>query len=131
MHVISYWMVVPTLGFVTFICIMLIAHLTVIMCQGIRQLVGAAFDDVKVRQAFATVVILFMMLLGGFFAQNLPVWLAWVKCISPFAYASIAALLVIFQKPIPCDGTDALSPLCEVGDTTALPHHRTSLIHSV
>jgi len=117
--VISYWMVVPTLGFVTFICILLIALLSVITGQGIGQLIGAAFDDVKVGQAFATVVILFLMLLGGFFAQNLPVWLAWVKYISPFAYASNAALLVIFQKPIPCDGTGALSPLCEVGDTTS------------
>ena len=117
--VISYWMVVPTLGFVTFICILLIALLSVITGQGIGQLIGAAFDDVKVGQAFATVVILFLMLLGGFFAQNLPVWLAWVQYISPFAYASNAALLVIFQKPIPCDGTGALSPLCELGDTTS------------
>jgi len=117
--VISYWMVVPTLGFVTFICILFIALLSVITGQGIGQLIGAAFDDVQVGQAFATVVILFLMLLGGFFAQNLPVWLAWVKYISPFAYASNAALLVIFQDPVPCDGSGALSPLCEVGDTTS------------
>jgi len=116
--VISYWMTVPTLGFTTFICILCIALLSVITGQGMGQFIGAAFDDVQVGQAFATVVILFLMLLGGFFAQNLPIWLAWVQYISPFAYASNAALLVIFRKPIPCDGSGALSPLCEVGDTT-------------
>jgi len=59
------------------------------------------------------------MLVGEFYAQNLLAWLAWVKYIYPFAYASNAALLVIFQDPVPCDGSGLLSPLCEMGDTTS------------
>merc|ERR1712176_1674241 len=110
--IISYWMTVPTLGFTTFVLILLIALLSVITGQGMGQLVGAAFDDIQIGQAVATVVVLFLMLLGGFFAQNLPVWLSWVQYISPFAYASHAALGVIFRDPVPCDGSGALGPLC-------------------
>merc|ERR1712176_834287 len=110
--VISYWMTVPTLGFTTFVPILLIALLSVVTGQGMGQLVGAAFDDVRVGQAVATVTILFLMLLGGFFAHNLPAWLSWVKYVSPFAYASNAALGVIFRDPVPCDGSGDLGPLC-------------------
>ena len=77
------------------------------------QLIGAAFDDVKVGQAFATVMILFLTLLGGLFVQNLSIWRAMVT------YASNAVILVIFQDPIPCNGFGSLSLLCEVGDTTS------------
>jgi len=110
--VISYWMVVPTLGFNIFVLILFIALLSVVTGQGMGQLVGSAFDDVRIGQAVATVVVLFLMLLGGFFAQNLPGWLSWVRYVSPFAYASNAALGVIFREPVPCDGSGALGPLC-------------------
>jgi len=110
--VISYWMTVPTLGFYTFVSILFIALLSVITGQGMGQMIGAAFDDIQVGQAVATVMILFMMLLGGFFAQNIPFWLSWVKYISPFAFASNAALGVIFREPVPCDGSGALGQLC-------------------
>merc|ERR1719311_474431 len=119
--VISYWMTVPTLGFTTFVLILLIALLSVITGQGMGQLVGAAFDDIQIGQAVATVVVLFLMLLGGFFAQNLPVWLSWVQYISPFAYASNAALGVIFESPVPCDGSGGLGALCENGAEFASP----------
>jgi len=110
--VISYWMSVPTLGFSTFLLVLLIALLSVVTGQGMGQMIGAAFDDIVMGQAVATVLVLFLMLLGGFFAQNLPVWLSWVQYISPFAYASNAALGVIFTKPIPCDGSGALGDMC-------------------
>jgi len=110
--VVSYWMAVPTLGFSTFVAILLVSLLSVVTGQGIGQLVGAAFDDVQIGQAVATVAILFLMLLGGFFANNLPVWLSWVRYMSPFAHASNAALGMIFSEPVPCDGSGALGALC-------------------
>jgi len=111
--VISYWMTCPTLGFTTFVLVLLIALLSVVTGQGLGQLVGAAFDDIQIGQAVATVIILFLMLLGGFFAENIPVWLSWVSYLSPFAYASNAALGVIFREPVPCDGSGALGALCD------------------
>merc|ERR1711865_840978 len=118
--VISYWMIVPTLGFTTFIAIIGISFLSVMTGQAMGFLIGAGFDDVQVGQAVATVVVLFLMLLGGFFARNIPFWLSWVGYLSPFKYASNAAMLVIFQNPVPCDGSGALSPLCAVDDTTTM-----------
>merc|ERR1712176_21890 len=85
--------------------------------QAMGFLIGAGFDDIETAQAIATVVVLFLMLLGGFFARNIPSWLSWVGYLSPFKYASNAALLVIFDEPIPCDGSGALSPLCPTGTT--------------
>jgi len=117
---ISYWMIVPTLGFTTFIAIIGISFLSVMTGQAMGFLIGASFDDVQVGQAVATVVVLFLMLLGGFFARNIPIWLSWVGYLSPFMYASNAAMLVIFRFPVPCDGSGALSPMCAVGDTTSL-----------
>merc|ERR1711862_703443 len=89
--VISYWMIVPTFGFVKFIAILCIAFLSVMTGQAMGFLIGAGFDDIQIGQAVATVVVLFLMLLGGFFARNIPVWL-WVQWLSPFMYASNAAL---------------------------------------
>merc|ERR1719463_474034 len=111
-------MIVPTIELTTFVPILLIALLSVLTGQGMSQLVGAAFDDVQIGQAVATVVVLFLMLLGGFFAQNIPAWLSWVRYVSPFAYASNAALGVIFRDPVPCDGSGALGPLCDGDGTT-------------
>jgi len=113
--IVSYWMAVPTLGITTFILVLLISLLSVVTGQGLGQLVGAAFDDVQIGQAVATVAILFLMLMGGFFANNLPVWLSWVRYVSPFAFASNAALGVIFRDPIPCDGSGELGALCMEG----------------
>lgn len=118
--VISYWMIVPTLGFTKFLIITGISFLAVMTGQALGFLIGAGFDDIKIAQAFATVVVLFLMLLGGFFARNIPMWLSWVGYLSPFKYASNAALLVIFDAPVPCDGSGALSPLCAVDDTTTM-----------
>lgn len=122
--VISYWMVVPTLGVAKFVIITAVSFLAVMTGQALGFLIGAGFDDIQIAQAVATVLVLFLMLLGGFFARNIPAWLAWVGYLSPFKYASNAALLVIFDAPIPCDGSGALSPLCLEGDTTTLvPAH--------
>ena len=106
--VISYWMAVPTLGFSVFVAMLMIVFLAIMTGQGMGQLVGAAFDDVKIGQSVATVVIVFLILLGGFFANNIPAWLSWVRYLSPFAYASNAAMGVIFREPIPCDGSGGL-----------------------
>jgi ABC-type multidrug transport system permease subunit len=114
--VISYWMTVPTLGFSTFILVLLVALMSVVTGQGLGQMLGAAFDDIQIAQAVASVGVLFLMLLGGFFAQNIPIWLSWVRYLSPFAFASNAALGVIFREPVPCDGSGGLGPLCGGSD---------------
>jgi len=109
----SYWMAVPTLGFTTFCGVLCVVLLCVFTGQGLGQFVGAAFDDIKIGQAVASVVIMFLVLLGGFFARNIPVWLSWVRFISPFSYASNATMRLIFRKEIPCDGSGAVCTTSE------------------
>jgi len=116
-YMISYWMIVPSLGFVKFIAILGISFLSVMTGQALGFLIGAAFDDIQIGQAIATVVVLFLMLLGGFFARNIPGWLSWVQWLSPFMYASNAALGIIFDSPLPCDGS---GQICTAENTTDL-----------
>ena len=110
---ISFWMVCPVgFGFTIYLSITCIAFLSVMTGQAFGFLIGAAFDDIQVGQAVGWVIILFLMLLGGFFVDNIPIWLSFVQYLSPFSYASNATLQLMFQKPIPCDGSGALSPFC-------------------
>jgi len=112
---ISYWMVAWSFGFVTFVLITLIAMVGVMNGQAFGYLIGASFDDLQIGQTVMMVVMSLLMLVGGFFNPNIPSWLSWVQYISPFYYASNAAMQVIFKEPIPCDGSDQL---CEAGQTS-------------
>jgi len=57
------------------------------------------------------------MLLGGFFVENVPVFISWGKYISPFKYAFDSSLQLVFDRDVPCDGSGALQGLCSGGDT--------------
>jgi hypothetical protein len=57
------------------------------------------------------------MLLGGFFVQNVPSFIAWGKYLSPFKYAFDASRQLIFDRPVPCDGSGALEEICGGSDT--------------
>jgi hypothetical protein len=112
---ISYWMVAWSFGFSTFVCVTLIAMVGVMTGQACGYLIGASFNDLQVGQTVMMVVMSLLMLCGGFFNQNLPGWLSWVQYLSPFYYAGCAAMQVIFQEDIPCDGSGVF---CENGQTT-------------
>merc|ERR1712137_1364712 len=60
-----------------------------------------------------TVISLFLALLGGFFVQNIPSFLTWAVYLSPFKYAFDASLPIVFNEPVPCDGSGALEGLCD------------------
>ena len=113
---VSYTMIVPTLGFATFIYVLLITFLSVMTGQSLGSFIGVVFDDIQIGSSIAMVASIFLMLLGSFFNPDLPSWLSWAQYMSPYFYASNAALLVIFQAPIPCDGSGRF---CEVDDTTS------------
>jgi len=68
-----------------------------------------------------TVVTLALMLLGGFFVQNVPSWIVWAKYLSPFKYAFDSSLQLVFDRPVPCDGSGALGPLCGNSTTAYAP----------
>jgi hypothetical protein len=61
------------------------------------------------------VISLTTMAAGGFYVQNIPVWLEWVKYLSPFKFGYEAAQLMIFDEPVACDGTGQLAVYCNGG----------------
>merc|ERR1739845_301192 len=59
-----------------------------------------------------TVLTLGLLLLGGFFVQNLPSFVSWAKYLSPFKYAYDASLQIVFNRDVPCDNSGGLGNLC-------------------
>ena len=44
--------------------------------------------------------------------QNVPVWLTWIKYISPFKFGYEAIQIMIFDENVPCDGSGYLAQYC-------------------
>lgn len=110
--IISFWMAGISPRFVLFLYTTLISLLSVMAGEAIGLLVGASIYDMEKAMTSMTVVSLGMMLLGGFFVQNVPSFIAWGKYISPFKYSFDASRQLVFDQPVPCDGSHALEGLC-------------------
>ena len=62
------------------------------------HLISAAFGDMETQLVVATVGMLGLMLLGGFFVEDVPRFLDWAKYLSIFKYARDASLIFEFRK---------------------------------
>lgn len=113
--VVSFWMagISDSVGvfFGTIGCTLL----SVVAGESIGLFIGAAVYDLQKGLTIMTVFTLFLMLLGGFFVENIPVFIQWGKYISPFKYAFDSSLQLVFDRPVPCDGSGALEELCSGG----------------
>ena len=108
---ISYWMVAWAKGWdavLNFIYVLGITVLAVLAGQALGYLVGAIFDDTRYGFTVYTVMTSLLLLLGGFFNPHIAPWLNWARYLSPFHYASNAAMQLVFVDDIPCDGSGAL-----------------------
>ena len=110
--VISFWMASISTSFSMFIATTFISLLSVMAGEAIGLLVGATIYDTEKGMTFMTVISLFLALVGGFFVENVPSFLVWTKYLSPFKYSFDASLQLVFDKPVPCDGSGALEALC-------------------
>jgi len=115
--IVSYWMAGFDNRFTVFIGTIGCTLLSVVAGEAIGLFVGAAIYDMEKAITSMTVVTLALMLLGGFFVENPPYWIAWGKYLSPFKYAFDSSLQLIFSRPVPCDGSGALGSLCGGSDT--------------
>lgn len=115
--VVSYWMAGFDNRFTVFIGTIGCTLLSVVAGEAIGLFVGAAIYDMEKAITVMTVVTLALMLLGGFFVQNVPHWIEWGKYLSPFKYAFDSSLQLVFDRPVPCDGSGALGGLCAGNDT--------------
>lgn len=109
---ISFWMASISSRFSIFVTTTLISLLSVMAGEAIGLLVGATMYDLEKGMTAMTVISLALALLGGFFVQNVPSFLLWAKYLSPFKYSFDASLQLVFDEPVPCDGSGALEDLC-------------------
>eukprot|EP00887_Chlorella_sp_A99_P001388 scaffold8.g1388.t1 len=71
--------------------------LSMLVAQSLGLLLGAMSMNVKTSQSIATVLMLTIVLTGGFFVVNLPAWIAWLKWLSYIYYALEIILYLQFD----------------------------------
>ncbi|KAL3827311.1 hypothetical protein ACHAXA_005057 [Cyclostephanos tholiformis] len=111
---ISYWMSGVNNDFRIFLASTLCSLLSVLAGESIGLFLGAAVLDMEKGMVVMTVVSLGLMVVGGFFVRTLPVWMVWFGYLSPFKYSYNSSVQLVFDKPVPCDGSKVLSS-CQGG----------------
>jgi len=112
---IAYWMSGVNYSFYVFLGTMGCMLLAVLAGESYGLLCGALVMDFEKAMTIMVVISLTTMAAGGFYVQNIPVWLEWVKYLSPFKFGYEAAQLMIFNEPVACDGTGQLAVYCNGG----------------
>jgi ATP-binding cassette subfamily G (WHITE) protein 2 len=96
--IVSYWMANINPNFGIFLAILVFQLLSVLIAESLGLLLGASLRNLQHAITVATVLLLGLMLVGGFFVRNLPHWLGvWGKWLSFFKYAYDACLELQFS----------------------------------
>jgi ABC-type multidrug transport system permease subunit len=119
--IISFWMAGVSDRFDIFVYTTLISLLSVMAGEALGLMIGASIYDMEKAMTVMTVFSLALMLLGGFFVENVPSWLEWGKFLSPFKYSFDASRQLIFDRDVPCDGSGALESLCGGSSEGSVP----------
>lgn len=90
--------------------------LSTLVSQSVGLLFGALYQNVKTAQAVSTVTVLTIMLVGGFYVENIPVWIDWLKYLSFIRYGYFITLKLQFKdknvllsgEPIPIASSNLL-----------------------
>ena len=114
---ISFWMADLNPRFTVFVGTTGCTLLSVLAGESIGLFVGASIYDLQKALTFMTVGSLGLMLMGGFFVQNIPSFLVWGKYLSPFKYSFDASRQLVFDRDVPCDGSGDLQEYCGGRDT--------------
>lgn len=118
---ISFWLAGISTRFALFVYTTLISLLSVLAGESYGLLVGASVDKMDRAMTTITVIALAMMLLGGFYVENVPGFVSWAKYLSPFKYAFDASREIVFDQAVPCDGSGELQDLCYDGRESVPP----------
>ncbi|KAL3842528.1 hypothetical protein ACJMK2_020531 [Sinanodonta woodiana] len=95
--------------------------------QTMGLFLGILCMDMRRGISIATVVIMFIMLLGGFYTRHMPVWISWIKYLSFLHYTFHALLYLELSggSPIQCateTGTTSSNFFsCFEGNNTRIP----------
>lgn len=79
---VTYWMGGLKPSLVTFVLTLLIILFNVLVSQGIGLALGAILMDVKQATTLASVTMLAFLLVGGYYIQKIPAFIAWLKYLS-------------------------------------------------
>lgn len=113
---ISYWMSGVNNNFGIFLASTMCSLLSVLAGESIGLFLGAAVLDMEKGMVIMTVSALSLMVVGGFFVRNVPSWILWLGYLSPFKYSYNSSVQLVFNKPVPCDGSGLLAS-CNGGST--------------
>ncbi|CAF2241320.1 unnamed protein product [Rotaria magnacalcarata] len=96
--IIAYWMANINPNFGIFLAVLAFQLTAVLVAESLGLLLGAALKNLQHAITAATVLLMSLMLVGGFFVRNLPHWLGvWGKWLSFFKYAYNACLQLQFK----------------------------------
>ena len=112
--VISYWMSGVNNNFGVFVATTTCSLLSVLAGESIGLFLGAAVLDLEKGMVIMTVAALTLMVVRGFFVRVIPPWLLWLGYLSPFKYSYNSSVQLVFNAPVPCDGSEVLS-VCRGG----------------
>ena len=112
--VISYWMAGLNNNFGIFIASTFCSLLSVLAGESIGLFMGAAVLDMEKGMVIMTVIALSLMVVGGFFVRQIPSWILWLGYLSPFKYSYNSSVQLVFNQPVPCDGSGLLAA-CDGG----------------
>ncbi|XP_028807534.1 ABC transporter G family member 9 [Neltuma alba] len=79
---ITYWMASLKPSLLSFFFTLLSLLFAVLVSQGLGLALGALLMDQKTATTLGSVIMLCFMLAGGFFVQNVPKFIAWIKYVS-------------------------------------------------
>jgi ABC-type multidrug transport system permease subunit len=123
--IIAYWMANINPSFAVFLAILVFQLLSVLVAESLGLFLGAALKNLHHAITAATVLLMSLMLVGGFFVRNLPHWLGvWGKWLSFFKYAYNACLRLEFNgdRIYKCvDGS--IVPSCQNNPNGTFPSH--------
>ncbi|XP_073149875.1 ABC transporter G family member 22-like isoform X1 [Henckelia pumila] len=83
----------------SFFLTMVTVFLCIIAAQGLGLAIGATLMDMKRATTLASVTVMTFMLAGGFFVQNVPVFISWLRYLS-FNYHTYKLLLKVQYQHI-------------------------------
>jgi len=96
--IISYWMARINNNFGIFVAILVFQLLSILVAESLGLFLGAALRNLHRAGTVATVLLIALLLVGGFFIQHLPHWLGvWCQWLSFFKFAYSACLRLQFM----------------------------------
>jgi ABC-type multidrug transport system permease subunit len=93
---VTYWLTNVRLDGATFLGFLVTQVLINLACESVGIFLGGVMTRVAQAVVVATIGMLSLMLVGGFYVKHLPSFVGWVRYLSPFNYALNALLTLEF-----------------------------------